>query len=187
MIHSEGSHDDEFNPPDQQGSSKQKLESKRYAVIDQNVRVSLLRRILSKEATIKEAAREFGLNFSTAKAILQTYRKEGRIGKKKNRERNKIKAEGTQRQIQSMYDLERDPPIVQNQQLQNLMEQIPQMRVPMSSPNLDEKNAQMALIYYQRELNRQKLINLQLFMLLNQRKEEVQEAQIQITKAEEPI
>lgn len=49
----------------------------------------LLKKILSKESTIKEAAKEFGVNFSTAKAILQTYRKEGRIGKKKTRERNK--------------------------------------------------------------------------------------------------
>jgi transposase len=75
----------------------------------------LLKRILSKEATIKEAAKEFGVNFSTAKAILQTYRKEGRIGKKKTRERNRKQKEdeddfhvGSARKVQSMCDLERE-------------------------------------------------------------------------------
>lgn len=60
---------------------------KKYSVIPQNVREKFIKRVLSKEVTIKEAAKEFGLKFSTSKAILQTYKKEGRIGKKKNRER----------------------------------------------------------------------------------------------------
>ena len=45
---------------------------------------------MSREVTIKEAAKEFGIKFSTSKAILQTYKREGRIGKKKTRQR-KIK------------------------------------------------------------------------------------------------
>lgn len=70
---------------------------------------------MSKEATIKEAAKEFGVNFSTAKAILQTYRKEGRIGKKKTRDRNKKKRDDSDcivntRKVQSMCDLEREAP-----------------------------------------------------------------------------
>lgn len=60
---------------------------KKYSVIPQAVREKFIKRVLSKEVTIKEAAKEFGLKFSTSKAILQTYKKEGRIGKKKNRER----------------------------------------------------------------------------------------------------
>jgi transposase-like protein len=60
---------------------------KKYSVIPQSVREKFIKRVLSKEVTIKEAAKEFGLKFSTSKAILQTYKKEGRIGKKKNRER----------------------------------------------------------------------------------------------------
>jgi len=40
---------------------------------------------LEHKITIKEATEEFGLKFSTGKAILQTYKKEGRIGKKKQR------------------------------------------------------------------------------------------------------
>jgi len=60
---------------------------KKYSVIPQAVREKFIKRVMSKEVTIKEAAKEFGLKFSTSKAILQTYKKEGRIGKKKNRER----------------------------------------------------------------------------------------------------
>lgn len=55
------------------------------------------------------------MNFSTAKAILQTYRKEGRIGKKKTRERNRKQKEDdddfqvcSARKVQSMCDLERE-------------------------------------------------------------------------------
>lgn len=70
--------------PSESGKGKAK---KKYSVIPQAVREKFIKRVLSKEVTIKEAAREFGLKFSTSKAILQTYKKEGRIGKKKNRER----------------------------------------------------------------------------------------------------
>jgi len=41
--------------------------------------------VISHEVTIKEAAKEFGIKFSTSKAILQTFKREGRIGKKKSR------------------------------------------------------------------------------------------------------
>jgi len=58
---------------------------KKYQVISQEVREQFIQKVISKQVTIKEAAREFGLKFSTSKAILQTYKKEGRIGKKKTR------------------------------------------------------------------------------------------------------
>jgi hypothetical protein len=74
----------EDTPDDRDNDNKSK---KKYSVIPQAVREKFIKRVLSKEVTIKEAAKEFGLKFSTSKAILQTYKKEGRIGKKKNRER----------------------------------------------------------------------------------------------------
>jgi len=40
---------------------------------------------MSRGVTIKDAAKEFGIKFSTSKAILQTFKKEGRTGKKKTR------------------------------------------------------------------------------------------------------
>jgi len=69
------------------GKESEHRSKKKYSVIPQSVREKFIKRVLSKEVTIKEAAKEFGLKFSTSKAILQTYKKEGRIGKKKNRER----------------------------------------------------------------------------------------------------
>jgi transposase-like protein len=75
--------EDDIKEPRGSGSKGKK----KYSVIPQSVREKFIKRVLSKEVTIKEAAKEFGLKFSTSKAILQTYKKEGRIGKKKNRER----------------------------------------------------------------------------------------------------
>jgi len=81
--------DNESNSPDSTAEDKETDHKgkKKYSVIPQSVREKFIKRVLSKEVTIKEAAKEFGLKFSTSKAILQTYKKEGRIGKKKNRER----------------------------------------------------------------------------------------------------
>ncbi|CAD8200659.1 unnamed protein product [Paramecium octaurelia] len=60
---------------------------KKYAVITPAVRMAFIKRVQSKQSTIKQAAQEFGIKFSTSKAILQTYRREGRVGKKKTRQR----------------------------------------------------------------------------------------------------
>lgn len=49
--------------------------------------MAFIKRVLSQQATIREASLEFGIKFSTSKAILQTFRKEGRVGKKKFRMR----------------------------------------------------------------------------------------------------
>ncbi|KRX03504.1 hypothetical protein PPERSA_02883 [Pseudocohnilembus persalinus] len=70
---------------DSDSQSKDENGKKKYSVISIEVRQKFIDRVLSKEVTIKEAAKEFGIKFSTSKAILQTYKKEGRIGKKKTR------------------------------------------------------------------------------------------------------
>ncbi|CAD8121724.1 unnamed protein product [Paramecium sonneborni] len=174
MIHSEEDSANSFTPESKEQNHEEykNKDSKKYAIIDQSIRIKLLRRIISKQATIKDAAKEFGVNFSTAKAILQTYRKEGRIGKKKTRERNKNKQESGEnsspRKIQSMYNLE------QPQQMRTISpEQKPQAQPiiqtifpVMSSPNLDNAGAQIALVLCQRELAQQKLINFQLMMMI---------------------
>jgi len=54
-------------------------------VIPVEVRERFIKRVISHEVTIKEAAKEFGIKFSTSKAILQVFKREGRIGKKKSR------------------------------------------------------------------------------------------------------
>ncbi|CAD8195373.1 unnamed protein product [Paramecium pentaurelia] len=62
---------------------------KKYAIITPAVRMAFIERVQSKKSTIKQAAQEFGIKFSTSKAILQTYKREGRVGKKKTRSRQK--------------------------------------------------------------------------------------------------
>ena len=44
------------------------------------------------EVTIRSIAEGLHINYSTAKTILSTYRKEGRIKKKKSKERNRSKS-----------------------------------------------------------------------------------------------
>jgi hypothetical protein len=65
------------------------IPKKKYAIITKDLREKFIQRVLSKQVSIKEAAEEFGIKFSTSKAILQTFRREGRIGKKKTRERRR--------------------------------------------------------------------------------------------------
>ncbi|CAD8187454.1 unnamed protein product [Paramecium octaurelia] len=63
---------------------------KKYAIITPAVRMAFIKRVQSRQSTIKQAAQEFGIKFSTSKAILQTYKREGRVGKKKTRSRRSI-------------------------------------------------------------------------------------------------
>ncbi|CAD8120074.1 unnamed protein product [Paramecium sonneborni] len=63
---------------------------KKYAVITPAIRMAFIKKVQSKQSTIKKAAQELGIKFSTSKAILQTYRREGRVGKKKTRQRRSI-------------------------------------------------------------------------------------------------
>jgi hypothetical protein len=60
---------------------------KKYSVIPLESREKLVDLVLKKRMKIKEAAKMCNLKFSTSKAILATYRKEGRVGKKKTRAR----------------------------------------------------------------------------------------------------
>jgi transposase len=62
-------------------------QDKKYDNIAPAMRMAFIKKVLSKQSTIKEAAEEFGIKFSTSKAILQTFRREGRVGKKKFRQK----------------------------------------------------------------------------------------------------
>lgn len=43
---------------------------KKYDNINTSTRLAFIKKVLSKQSTIKEAAEEFGIKFSTSKAIL---------------------------------------------------------------------------------------------------------------------
>ena len=64
------------------------LENRRgikYQKVLDEVKYKFIDEVLKKSGTIKSAAEKFDINFSTAKAILHTYRKEGRVGRKVKR------------------------------------------------------------------------------------------------------
>ncbi|CAD8151555.1 unnamed protein product [Paramecium octaurelia] len=75
----------------------------KYAKISNQVRQAFIKRISEKKCTIRQAAKQFGIKFSTAKAILSIYRHEGRIGKKQRRQRklsnNNISEKETQKSL----------------------------------------------------------------------------------------
>jgi len=66
-----------------------KIRKKRdaYQKISDDIRVQLLESVQNGE-TLKSAAKRFKINYSSAKSILHTYRKEGRILKKSAQEKN---------------------------------------------------------------------------------------------------
>lgn len=54
----------------------------KYAKISDQTRLAFIDKVLKGTCTIKQAAKQFGIKFSTAKAILSLYKHEGRVGKK---------------------------------------------------------------------------------------------------------
>jgi len=64
---------------------------KKYSKIEDDIRMKLLDAVENHGETLKSAATKFGVNYSSAKSIFHTYRKEGRILKKPARERYRRK------------------------------------------------------------------------------------------------
>jgi len=77
------------------GDGSKKIRKKRnaYQKIEDDVRLKLLEAVQKHGETLKSAAKKYKINYSSAKSILHTYRKEGRILKKSAQERN-IKRHG---------------------------------------------------------------------------------------------
>mmetsp|Transcript_18334 Transcript_18334/g.15976 ORF Transcript_18334/g.15976 Transcript_18334/m.15976 type:complete len:183 (+) Transcript_18334:142-690(+) len=75
-----------FGESEEGGVNKpsKKIRKKRnaYAKVNDELRMKLLNAVQHDGETLKGAAKKFGINYSTAKSILHTYRKEGRITKK---------------------------------------------------------------------------------------------------------
>ena len=59
--------------------------SKQYQLTNDDQRYKVVYSILFENLSIKQAAKIYGLKYSTAKVILSLYRKEGRFNKKKER------------------------------------------------------------------------------------------------------
>ncbi|CAD8138027.1 unnamed protein product [Paramecium octaurelia] len=97
----------DLNVDDQKRNGKFGL---KYAKISNKQRQALIERVTSTGCTIKSAAKDLSINFSTAKAIMQIFRREGRITKKIVREikqkTNKNLGQNNEDNIQKKSQLE---------------------------------------------------------------------------------
>eukprot|EP00357_Protocruzia_adherens_P002163 CAMPEP_0114973070 /NCGR_PEP_ID=MMETSP0216-20121206/750_1 /TAXON_ID=223996 /ORGANISM="Protocruzia adherens, Strain Boccale" /LENGTH=558 /DNA_ID=CAMNT_0002333521 /DNA_START=480 /DNA_END=2156 /DNA_ORIENTATION=+ len=82
--------------------SKQRKE--KYSVTDNDTRMELITLIERKNLTIKKAAEQLGLNYSTAKSVVQMYKKEGRILKKSIRKKRSLKGGSSESPYLSSVD-----------------------------------------------------------------------------------
>ena len=73
-------------------SSIKKERQRSYSVTSDEQRFKMLWQVITENKTISEAAREYGIKYTTAKHILSVFIKEGRIKKKKSRIRKKRKS-----------------------------------------------------------------------------------------------
>ena len=83
-------HHHNYEETESLGDGSKKIRKKRnaYQKIEDDVRLKLLEAVQKHGETLKSAAKKYKINYSSAKSILHTYRKEGRILKKSAQERN---------------------------------------------------------------------------------------------------
>ncbi|CAK93652.1 unnamed protein product (macronuclear) [Paramecium tetraurelia] len=115
---------------------------KKYAVITPAVRMAFIKRVQSRQSTIKQAAQEFGIKFSTSKAILQTYKREGRVGKKKTRSRRSIFKNESKQEKQD----EKQQPIDSKNEQKSLQIPQPMNQSQMSFQQLQAQQFQTLLL-----------------------------------------
>lgn len=89
---------------------------KKYSKIDDEIRMKLLEDVEKNGDTLKAAATRYGVNYSSAKSIFHTYRKEGRILKKPARERYRRK------------------PLLPLQQVSNTITEVSSPGLPIATP-----------------------------------------------------
>lgn len=70
---------------------RRKKAQRSYSITNNEQRYLMLSQIVSRRMTIKEAACEYGVKYTTAKHILNVFLREGRIEKKKRRAQKKRK------------------------------------------------------------------------------------------------
>lgn len=79
-----------------------------YKAVDDNARRRLLELITVRKESIKTAASKLGINYSTAKSVLNTFRNQGRIDKKRFRSKRGLKCSEEPREP---FDLPGESPL----------------------------------------------------------------------------
>ncbi|CAD8068342.1 unnamed protein product [Paramecium sonneborni] len=90
----------------------------KYAKITDETRLAFIEKVKQGTCTIKQAAKQFGIKFSTGKAILSLYKHEGRVGKKERRTRRLKKQ--IEEQEKQTYKCLKDEPFVEAKQVQEV-------------------------------------------------------------------
>jgi len=91
-VESDNMSDTSYQSEGMSGYSKKIVKKrKKYSKIDDEIRMKLLEDVEKNGDTLKAAAKRYNVNYSSAKSIFHTYRKEGRILKKPARERYRRK------------------------------------------------------------------------------------------------
>ncbi|CAD8192489.1 unnamed protein product [Paramecium octaurelia] len=92
----------------------------KYSKISDETRLAFINKVEQGVCTIKQAAKQFGIKFSTGKAILSLYKHEGRIGKKQKRIR-KIKNQNQLNQRETVKNIKEETfsNVKQGQEIKN--------------------------------------------------------------------
>ncbi|CAD8165039.1 unnamed protein product [Paramecium octaurelia] len=88
----------------------------KYSKISNETRIAFIEKVNQGACTIRQAAKQFGIKFSTGKAILSLFKHEGRVGKKEKRTR-KLKQQ-KEELIQQNCNNPKEIPIVKTKQIQ---------------------------------------------------------------------
>lgn len=119
------------NDDDGLSSDSKKIRKKRnaYCKISDDIRVSLLDAVKNGE-TLKSAAKRYKINYSSAKSILHTFRKEGRILKKSAQERT-MKKKGSAMDSEENAKVVK-PPKKENAKTNETANKLPENIAPLS-------------------------------------------------------
>ncbi|CAD8193948.1 unnamed protein product [Paramecium pentaurelia] len=124
----------------------------KYAKITNDQREGLIKQVTSTGCTIKSAAQLLGINFSTAKAIMQIFKKEGRSCKKVIRKNKKRQSQMFKRH----QVVTKDQSLEEENEQKNQIDKIAQQMIQQPISVLEDKNKQQLLIIQQ--LTNQNLI-----------------------------
>ncbi|CAD8205687.1 unnamed protein product [Paramecium pentaurelia] len=117
----------------------------KYAKISNDQREGLIQQVTSTGCTIKSAAQKLGINFSTAKAIMQIFKKEGRSCKKVIRKNKKRQSQMYKRH----YAVTKDQSIREEKEQLRQTGEIAKETIQQPISVLEDKNKEQNVIIQQ--------------------------------------
>jgi len=163
-------------------SKKHIQKRKKYRRIDDEIRLKLVEAVEKNGEMLKTAAARYNVNYSSAKSIFHTYRKEGRVIKKSIRERNKNK------KVQSSSPVEQpstaSPSSSCNNQLTAMQSEVSKVSnnspAPLTAATPALSNTAlslMALLQQNQQQQQQQQAQINLINMMNQQQQQQQQQQ----------